>query len=129
MNAFDGALTIMGVVIGAHFSGVIDAHIVITAGIAQQRGHGHLRHQRCLSGREGGEEERLKEAGDVMPYFFCAPDQYAIGLLYFTCAETVDSIHPGVFLARISDERPMASGIQMILVGIATIIIVCLVAQ
>jgi hypothetical protein len=70
MNAFDGALTIMGVVIGAHFSGVIDAHIVITAGIAQQRGHGHLRHQRCLSGREGGEEERLKEAGDVMPYFF-----------------------------------------------------------
>ena len=34
MNAFDGALTIMGVVIGAHFSGVSDPHIIITAGIA-----------------------------------------------------------------------------------------------
>ena len=32
MNAFDGALTIMGVVIGAHFSGVSDPHIIITAG-------------------------------------------------------------------------------------------------
>ena len=33
MNAFDGTLTIMGVVIGAHFSGVTNPHIVITAGI------------------------------------------------------------------------------------------------
>ncbi|MDD1733998.1 MAG: hypothetical protein LUQ10_04235, partial [Methanothrix sp.] len=35
----------------------------------------------------------------------------------------------GVFLARISDERPVVSGIQMILVGIFTIIIVALVAK
>ena len=33
MNAFDGILTIMGVVIGAHFSGLSDPDIVITAGI------------------------------------------------------------------------------------------------
>ena len=33
MNAFDGALTIMGVVIGAHFSGVTDPRVVIVAGI------------------------------------------------------------------------------------------------
>jgi predicted membrane protein (TIGR00267 family) len=33
MNAFDGTLTIMGVVIGAHFAGVINPHVIITAGI------------------------------------------------------------------------------------------------
>jgi len=35
----------------------------------------------------------------------------------------------GVFLARISDERPVVSGIQMIIVGIITIIIVGLLAK
>lgn len=33
MNSFDGVLTIMGVVIGTYISGVVDPHIVITAGI------------------------------------------------------------------------------------------------
>jgi len=33
MNAFDGILTIMGVVIGVHISGLADPHVVITAGI------------------------------------------------------------------------------------------------
>lgn len=33
MNAFDGTLTIMGVVIGAHLSGITDPRVVITAGI------------------------------------------------------------------------------------------------
>ena len=158
INAFDGALTIMGVVIGAHFSGVTDAHIVITAGIARQRGHGHLRHQRCLSGGEGGEDGHAQESGRhplcqshrvcfrhcgsvdgispalsaafiVMPYFFVP--QISMQSAFYTSLVLSLSIlfTLGVFLARISDERPMASGIQMILVGIATIIIVGLVAQ
>ncbi|MBN1323218.1 MAG: hypothetical protein JW986_04350 [Methanotrichaceae archaeon] len=33
MNAFDGTLTIMGVVIGAHLSGLDDPWVVITAGV------------------------------------------------------------------------------------------------
>jgi predicted membrane protein (TIGR00267 family) len=35
----------------------------------------------------------------------------------------------GIFLARISDERPAVSGLQMIVVGIVTIIIVGLLAR
>ena len=34
MNAFDGALTMLGVVIGAYVSGVLDSMMIITAGIA-----------------------------------------------------------------------------------------------
>ena len=33
MNAFDGILIIMGVVIGAHLSGVTNPNVIITAGI------------------------------------------------------------------------------------------------
>jgi hypothetical protein len=33
MNAFDGVLTIIGVVIGAHFSGVTDSKVVIPSSI------------------------------------------------------------------------------------------------
>ena len=64
-----------------------------------------------------------------MPYFFVP--QISMQSAFYTSLVLSLSIlfTQGVFLARISDERPMASGIQMILVGIATIIIVGLVAQ
>lgn len=166
MNAFDGALTIMGVVIGAHLSGVNDAHIVITAGIAGSLAMG-------ISGISGAylaeraerkrdlkklEMAMLKNLGDthyaratefasiivavvdglspalsaailVMPYFFVPEISmqwafYASLILGLAVLFTL-----GIFLAKISDERPVISGIQMILLGIATIIIVGLVAQ
>jgi len=34
MNAFDGALTMLGVVIGAYVAGILEPIIIITAGIA-----------------------------------------------------------------------------------------------
>lgn len=166
MNAFDGTLTIMGVVIGAHFSGVTDPHVVITAGIAGSLAMG-------ISGISGAylaeraerkrdlrklETAMLKNLDDthyaratefasvvvavvdglspalsaailVVPYLFAAEIGiqsafYASLLLGLAVLFTL-----GIFLARISDERPVASGVQMILVGIATIIIVGLVAQ
>ncbi|HPT18587.1 MAG TPA: VIT1/CCC1 transporter family protein [Methanothrix sp.] len=166
MNAFDGTLTIMGVVIGAHFSGVADPHVVITAGIAGSLAMG-------ISGISGAylaeraerkrdlkklETAMLKNLDDthyaratefasvvvamvdgispalsaailVVPYFFAAEIGiqaafYASLLLGLAVLFTL-----GIFLARISNERPVFSGIQMILVGIVTIIIVGLVAQ
>jgi predicted membrane protein (TIGR00267 family) len=166
MNAFDGALTIMGVVIGAHFAGVSDSHIIITAGIAGSVAMG-------ISGISGAylaeraerkrdlkklEMAMLKNLDDthyaratefasiivavvdgispalsagviVMPYFFVPEISmqwafYASLVLGLAILFTL-----GIFLARISDESPLISGIQMILVGIATIIIVGLVAQ
>ena len=166
MNAFDGTLTIMGVVIGAHFSGVTDAHITITAGIAGSVAMG-------ISGfssaylAERAERKRdlkkleiamLKNLDDthyaratefasiiialinsispalsaaiiVIPYFF-VPEISMQWAFYTSLVLGLAILFTlGVFLARISDERPLISGIQMILVGIATIIIVGLVAR
>ena len=180
MNAFDGTLTIMGVVIGAHFSGVTDPHVVITAGIAGSLAMGisgisgaylaeRAERKRDLRKLETAMLKNLDDthyaratefasvvvavakapgarAGDVVavvdglspalsaailvvPYLFAAEIGiqsafYASLLLGLAVLFTL-----GIFLARISDERPVASGVQMILVGIATIIIVGLVAQ
>ncbi len=166
MNAFDGALTIMGVVIGAHFAGVSDPHIIITAGIAGSLAMG-------ISGISGAflaeraerkrdlrklETAMLKNLDDthyaratefasvivaivdgispalsaailVMPYFF-VPDISMYWAFYGSLILGLVVLFTlGVFLARISDEKPIVSGIQMIMVGIATIIIVSMVAQ
>jgi predicted membrane protein (TIGR00267 family) len=166
MNAFDGTLTIMGVVIGAHFAGVTNPHIVITAGIGGSVAMG-------ISGVSGAylteraerkrdlrklEMAMLKNLGDT---HYARASEFAS----FVVA-AVDGISPalsaailvtpylivprismdsaffaslilglavlftlGIFLARISDERPAVSGLQMIVVGIMTIIIVGLLAR
>ncbi len=166
MNAFDGALTIMGVVIGAHFSGVSDPHIIITAGFAGALAMGisgisgaylseRAERKRDLRKLEmamlqnlnntyyaratefasiivaavDGISPALSAAILVMPYFFVPEISmqwafYASLVLGLAVLFTL-----GVFLARISDERPVVSGIQMIIVGIITIIIVGLLAK
>jgi len=166
MNAFDGVLTIMGVVIGAHLAGVTDPHVVITAGIAGSLAMGisgisgaylteRAERRRDLKKLEtamlknledtqyaratefasvvvavvDGISPALSAAIVVVPYLFAGKIGiqsafYASLLLGLAVLFTL-----GIFLARVSDERPVASGIQMILVGIATIIIVGLVAQ
>ena len=166
MNAFDGALTIMGVVIGTHFSGVSDAHIIITAGIAGSVAMGisgisgaylaeRAERKRDLKKLEmamlknlddtqyaratefasivvaavDGISPALTAAIIVIPYFF-VPDISMDWAFYASLVLGLAVLFTlGVFLARISDERPLISGIQMILVGIATIIIVGLVAR
>ena len=166
MNAFDGALTIMGVVIGAHFSGVSDPHIIITAGFAGALAMGisgisgaylaeRAERKRDLRQLEmamlknlnntnyaratrfasiivavvDGISPALSAAILVMPYFFVPEISmqwafYASLILGLAVLFTL-----GIFLARISDERPVVSGIQMIIVGIITIIIVGLLAK
>ena len=166
MNAFDGALTIMGVVIGAHFSGVSDPHIIITAGFAGALAMGisgisgaylaeRAERKRDLRKLEmamlknlnntnyaratrfasiivavvDGISPALSAAILVMPYFFVPEISmqwafYASLILGLAVLFTL-----GIFLARISDERPVVSGIQMIIVGIITILIVGLVAK
>jgi predicted membrane protein (TIGR00267 family) len=65
----------------------------------------------------------------VMPYFF-VPGISMLWAFYSSLALGLAVLFTlGVFLARISDERPVVSGIQMILVGLITIIIVSLVAR
>ena len=166
MNAFDGALTIMGVVIGAHFSGVSDPHIIITAGFAGALAMGisgisgaylaeRAERKRDLRKLEmamlknlnntnyaratrfasiivamvDGISPALSAAILVMPYFFVPEISmqwafYASLILGLAVLFTL-----GIFLARISDEKPVVSGIQMIIVGIITIIIVGLLAK
>jgi predicted membrane protein (TIGR00267 family) len=166
MNAFDGALTIMGMVIGAHFSGVVDPHIVITAGIAGSLAMGisgisgaylseRAERKRDLKKLEmamlqnmngthyaratefasiivavvDGISPALSAAILVTPYFF-VPGISMLWAFYLSLGLALAILFTlGVFLARISDEKPIISGIQMILVGIITIIIVGLVAQ
>ncbi|MHC1687230.1 MAG: VIT1/CCC1 transporter family protein [Methanothrix sp.] len=165
MNAFDGALTIMGVVIGAHFSGVSNPHIVITSGIGGSVAMG-------ISGISGAylaeraerkrdlkklEMAMLHNLGDthyarasdfatfivalvdgispalsaailIMPYFLVP--QISMDTAFYASLVLGLAIlfSLGIFLARISDERLIISGMQMIMVGIITIIIVGLLA-
>ncbi len=165
MNAFDGTLTIMGVVIGAHFSGVTDPRVVIVAGIGGSIAMG-------ISGISGAYlAERAERKRDLKKLEmamlqrmdgtqFARASEFASFVIAF-----VDGISPaisaailvipflfvpiismdtafytslslglavlfvlGVFLAGISDEKPILSGIQMIIIGVITIIIVSLLA-
>lgn len=165
MNAFDGALTIMGVVIGAHFSGVSNPHIVITSGIGGSVAMG-------ISGISGAylaeraerkrdlkklEMAMLHNLGDthyarasdfatfivalvdgispalsaailIMPYFLVPQISMDTAFYASLVLGLVILFSLGIFLARISDERLIISGMQMIMVGIITIIIVGLLA-
>jgi predicted membrane protein (TIGR00267 family) len=166
MNAFDGTLTIMGVVIGAHFSGVTEPHVVITAGIAGSVAMG-------ISGISGAylaeraermrdlkklESAMLRDMGDthyarasefasvviaavdgispalaaailVMPYFFVPAISLQMALYASLLLGLALLFTLGIFLARISDEREISSGIQMIIVGLFTIMIVGLLSR
>ena len=165
MNAFDGALTIMGVVIGAHFSGVSNPHIVITSGIGGSVAMGisgisgaylaeRAERKRDLKKLEmamlhnledthyaratdfatfivalvDGISPALSAAVLIMPYFLVP--QISMDTAFYASLVLGLAIlfSLGIFLARISDERLIISGVQMILVGIITIIIVGLLA-
>ncbi len=165
MNAFDGALTIMGVVIGAHFSGVTDPRVVIVAGIGGSVAMGisgisgaylaeRAERKRDLKKLEMAMLQRMDDthfarASEfasfaiafvdgispaisasilVMPYFFVP--EFSMDTAFYTSLSLglCELFTLGVFLARISDEKPLFSGIQMIIIGIITIIIVSLLA-
>ncbi len=166
MNAFDGTLTIMGVVIGAHFAGVTNPHIVITAGIGGSVAMGisgvsgaylteHAERKRDLRKLEMAMLKNLKDthyarASEFASFVVAAVDGISPALsaaILVTPYLIVPRISMdsaffaslilglavlftlGIFLARISDERPAVSGLQMIVVGIMTIIIVGLLAR
>ncbi len=165
MNAFDGALTIMGVVIGAHFSGVTDARVVVVAGIGGSVAMGisgisgaylaeraerkrdlkklEMAMLRRLDGTHfarasefasfviafvDGISPAISAAILVMPYLF-VPQISMDTAFYISLLLGLSELFTlGVFLARISDEKPFLSGIQMIIIGVLTIIIVSLLA-
>ena len=165
MNAFDGTLTIMGVVIGAHFSGVTDARIVVVAGIGGSVAMGisgisgaylaeraerkrdlkklEMAMLRRLDGTHfarasefasfviafvDGISPAISAAILVMPYLF-VPQISMDTAFYISLLLGLSELFTlGIFLARISDEKPLLSGIQMIIIGVLTIIIVSLLA-
>ncbi len=163
MNAFDGTLTIMGVVIGAHFSGVSNPRVVIVAGIGGAVAMGisgvsgaylaeRAERKRDLKKLEMAmltklEDTHFARASEfaslivafvdgispaisaailVIPYLFVPKIEMdtAFYISLFLGLAVLFSL--GVFLARISDERPLISGVQMIIIGIITIVIVSL---
>ena len=166
MNAFDGTLTIMGVVIGAHFSGVSNPRVVIVAGIGGAVAMGisgvsgaylaeRAERKRDLKKLEMAmltklEDTHFARASEfaslvvafvdgispaisaailVIPYLFVPKIEMdtAFYISLFLGLAVLFSL--GVFLARISDERPLISGVQMIIIGIITIVIVSLLSM
>lgn len=165
MNAFDGILTLMGVVIGAHFSGLSDPDIVIKAGAGGSIALGisgmssaylaeRAERRRDLKKLEAAmlidlKKSQFARASEfativvalvngispavgaailVLPYLlvpridmeaaFIASLGLGLGCLFVL----------GLFLAKISHERMIVSGMRMILVGLLTIGIVSLVS-
>ncbi len=164
MNAFDGILTIMGVVIGAHFSGLTNPDIVIKAGVGGSIALGISGISSAYLAERAERRRDLKKLEtamliDLKKSQFARASEFAIVVVAL-----VNGISPaigailvlpylfvpridieaafmaslglglgclfvlGLFLARISHERMVVSGMRMILVGLLTIGIVSLVS-
>jgi predicted membrane protein (TIGR00267 family) len=165
MNAFDGILTIMGVVIGAHFSGLTDPDIVITAGVGGSIAMGisgmsgaylaeRAERRRDLKKLESAmlidlKKSQFARASEfativvalvdgispavgaiilVLPYFFVPRIDIEEAFLASLGLGLGCLFVLGLFLAKISHERMITSGIRLILVGLLTIAIVSFVS-
>lgn len=166
MNAFDGTLTIMGVIIGAHLSGLADPHIVVTASIGGSVAmsisgvSGAYMAERAERKRDlrklemamlrNLDETHYSRASEFASFVVAAVDGvspvmsslvlmapyllvpgismevafYSSLLLGLAVLFTL-----GVFLARISDERPLVLGLQTVVVGVVMIVIVGLLSR
>lgn len=166
MNAFDGTLTILGVIIGAHLSGLDDPRAIITAGIGGSLAMGisgvsgafmaeRAERRRDLRKLESAmlrnmEDTQFARASKVATLVVAVVDGISpaicagILIVPFILVPAIDIDTAfytslslsliilfvlGIFLARISDERPIITGIQMILVGVITIVLVSLVSS
>ena len=166
MNAFDGILTIMGVVIGAHFSGLTDPDIVVTAGVGGSIALGisgmssaylaeraerkrDLKKLECAMLKDLGNTQfarasefatvvvalvngispALGAAVLVLPYIFVPRIDIEAAFLASLGLGLACLFILGLFLARISHERMIVSGLRMILVGLITIAVVGFVAS
>jgi predicted membrane protein (TIGR00267 family) len=164
MNAFDGILTIMGVVIGAHFSGLTNPDIVIKAGVGGSIALGisgmssaylaeRAERRRDLKKLEAAmlidlKKSQFARASEfativvalvngispaigailVLPYLFVPRIDIETAFLASLGLGLGCLFVLGLFLARISHERMIVSGMRMILVGLLTIGIVSLVS-
>ena len=166
MNAFDGILTIMGVVIGAHFSGLTNPDIVITAGIGGSIALGisgmssaylaeraerkqDLKKLECamLINLKNSQFARASEFATVvvalvngispalgaiiliLPYFLVPRIDIEAAFLTSLGLGLACLFVLGLFLAKISQERMIVSGLRMIMVGLITIAVVGFVAS
>ncbi len=166
MNAFDGILTIMGVVIGAHFSGLTNPDIVITAGIGGSIALGisgmssaylaeraerkqDLKKLECamLINLKNSQFARASEFATVvvalvngispalgaiiliLPYFLVPRIDIEAAFLTSLGLGLACLFVLGLFLAKISQERMIVSGLKMIMVGLITIAVVGFVAS
>jgi len=163
MNAFDGVLTIMGVVLGAYLSGVQDSGFVITAGMGGSIAMG-------ISGMSGAymadRAERMRDIKKlesamlrdlngthvvrafrtasvvvalvhgispaiaalllISPFFMVPMISIGVAAMLSLALGLVVLFFLGLFLARISEEVALISGLKMMLVGVLTILIVSL---
>ncbi|HOT06450.1 MAG: VIT family protein [Methanosaeta sp. PtaB.Bin039] len=163
MNAFDGTLTIMGVVIGAHLSGVMDPKVVITAGVGGSVAMGISgmtgaymaeRAERMrdlkklqlamlidLQSTQVAEASRLASlvvavvdgispaacAAVLISPFLLVPPLSLDTAFYISLAAGLAILFLlGIFLARISEEQAVRSGLRMLVVGLVTILVVSL---
>ncbi|MDF0593908.1 VIT1/CCC1 transporter family protein [Methanotrichaceae archaeon M04Ac] len=165
MNAFDGILTIMGVVIGAHYSGLSDPEIVVKAGVGGSIALGISGMSSAYLAERAERRRDLKKLesamlADLKKSQFARASQFAtvvvalvngispaigaiILVLPYLLVPAIDMEEAfrlslglglaclfflGLFLAKISQERMIASGLKMILVGLLTIAVVSLVS-
>lgn len=161
MNAFDGTLTIMGVVIGAHMSGITDPRAIIIAGIGGSVAMGisgvsgafmaeRAERKRDLRKLEmamlrGLEDTQFARASNfatfivalvdgispaicasilIMPYTLVPKIAMNTAFYVSLSLGMIVLFTLGIFLAKISEERAIVQGLQMILVGLVTIAVV-----
>lgn len=161
MNSFDGILSIMGMIIGAHISRVSDPYVIITAGVGGSVALG-------ISGISGAymaesaarkmEQKKLETAmltsldkthlsraskfatvlvalvngvspaiGGIiilLPYALM-PSSIIVDPFYASIALAFVLLFVmGAYLAKISEDRMILSGLKMIMVGVITIVAV-----
>lgn len=167
MNAFDGTLTILGVVIGAFVGRELDPTLIISAGVAGSMALGisgvssafvtekaerardlkdlesamlvdlaDTRHGRAtrfayyFAAAVSGLSPALAGMFILSPFFFAAANLITIQIAFYSCLvlTLLTLLLLGVYLARISEESMFRFGVQMIAVGIITMLLTSAVA-
>lgn len=163
MNAFDGALTMLGILVGAYISGSQDVKVILSAGLGASIAMGMSGFAGAYMTEKAERIRKLKELEDAMlldlddtvygkasrfasvftalvdglspalaallilsPFLLIKYGLFDYGRAYFmsTAVSGVTLFALGGYLAKISNESILRYGIQMVVVGMLTAIVI-----
>ena len=131
MNAFDGAMTSLGVVIGAYLSQINDPRsvigVIITSGIAMMVSGFSGTYMTERAALVDGSAPLLASIPSVVP-FLLVPGLIDVATAFIAAigASLFTLFILGVYLGRISGENILYSGLKMVVSGAAVAIIALL---